>query len=505
MAQQDDCEMNDIISKNQANKRSRAKSTFGSDIFFTKNESLVEVINLDDLPEKSEKSNVRMSKAAPPQSYLFNKFQEDIVKGLIEPKSYSTAIHNKIKISNGQLSDINGPIRLLDKSTKKITTPSVMARIQSQNDAIASLPTKDKARKLKESIESNETVLNMLESGDEKPIKRTYSRSKSVSVKSPMHFRIDVKSKSKVKKPIHLNPTTPIIEHDWQTLEDSLSSTMAVKSIMSSGDSGGSEQVIYGNHSRAQSPSEIEQVLTWNTSKTLGQLPSSQFIFQRNEFDMTEMDMLAMTKLKAIKQHKNDYKNFPHLEPSMACGHSDSAACFDAIIQRLNAINSNNDCKVNEKKPHQYYSTEFKQVIGALVQNKNSNCQAITADDVKNALRETNMYVRTKNSNHFSWSRFIDYYNATENSVTFAPAELFVNVIPRTPNTFEIGQKLEAIDPQNSDLFCVCTIVDKCGYRIKLRFDGSSTIFDFWVIMHVYISNKKISPILLFFKITCFF
>ena len=139
---------------------------------------------------------------------------------------------------------------------------------------------------------------------------------------------------------------------------------------------------------------------------------------------------------------------------------------------------------VNEKKPHQYYSTEFKQAIGALVQNKKNNCQAITIEDVKEVLHKTSMYDRTTNSSHFSWSRFIDYYNKkyiSENAIKLAPPELFVNTIPRTPNTFEIGQKLEAIDPQNPDLFCVCTIVDKCGYRIKLRFDGSPSIYDFWV------------------------
>lgn len=484
--------MDETISQNQIHKRSRAKSAYSTDgglppkISRTESNEAMFIINLDNLPEKSEKPNSKMIKTANQQEYLYNKLKEDAKNHLngqhepkrFEPRPFSIAGggSNNIRISNGQLSDINGPIRLLDKST-----PSVIARIQYQNDAIASLPTKIKARKLKESIETSETVLKLLENGDDKQIKRTYSRSKSLSVKSAMHFKVDrPKNKSKLKNLPH-KPTKQTTEHDsdWQTFTDALSS--AVKPMVSTG----GEQIVHENDSRAQSPSEIEQVLTWNTTKTLGQLPRSQLIFQRNEFGTIEMDMLAMTKLKAMKQHRNDYKNFPRCEPSMACGHSDSASCFDAIIQRLNSISSNTNCKVNEKKPHQYYSTEFKQVIGALVQNKNNNCQAITIEDVKEALRETNMYDRTKNSSDFSWSRFIDYYNkkySSEKSIKLAPPELFVNAIPRTPNTFEIGQKLEAIDPQNSDLFCVCTIVDKCGYRIKLRFDGSPSIYDFWVI-----------------------
>ena len=41
--------------------------------------------------------------------------------------------------------------------------------------------------------------------------------------------------------------------------------------------------------------------------------------------------------------------------------------------------------------------------------------------------------------------------------------------------------KLEAIDPQNQSLFCVCTVEQKLGYRVKLHFDGYSHAFDFWV------------------------
>lgn len=493
--------MNEIISKSQIHKRNRAKSTLFGDTQFVdgeipqkisrtkSNESAMEIINLDSLPEKSEKPNTKTFKTANQQDYLYKAIKEDgrkCLNGKYELKKELRTIpvaggSNNIRISNGQLSDINGPIRLLDKPTKHISTPSVIDRFR-QNDAIASLPIKDKARKLKESIETSETVLSLLENGDEKQIKRTYGRSKSFSVKPSIQFKIDrPKSKSKLKIQSH-KPVKQSIDPDNRWRAHTNASPLSMKPLESSGDG---EQIIHENDSRSQSPPEIEQILTWNTSKTLGQLPSSQLIFQRNEFGMTEMDMLAMTKLKAMKLHKNDYKNFPHLEPSMACGHPDSAACFDAIIQRLNSINSNSHCKVNEKKPHQYFSTEFKQIIGALVQNKNNNCQAITTEDVKEALRETNMYDRTKNSSHFSWSRFIDYYNkkySSEKSIKLASPELFVNAIPRTPNTFEIGQKLEAIDPQNSDLFCVCTIVDKFGYRIKLRFDGSPSIYDFWVI-----------------------
>lgn len=198
---------------------------------------------------------------------------------------------------------------------------------------------------------------------------------------------------------------------------------------------------------------------------------------------MVEIDGLAMTKIKALRSHKSD-KNFPQVEPSMACGHPDSAGCFDSIVQRLNSGNPNISCNINGKKPHQFFSTEFKEIIGALVQRKNNNCQTIHNTEIVEALFETNMYDRTKDSSHFSWSRFIDYFNkkcAIDDQIQLAPTDLFVNVLPKSSNYFEIGQKLEAIDPNNSSLFCVCSIVDKCGYRLKIRFDGYPATHDFWV------------------------
>lgn len=62
-----------------------------------------------------------------------------------------------------------------------------------------------------------------------------------------------------------------------------------------------------------------------------------------------------------------------------------------------------------------------------------------------------------------------------------AAVSLFKNPYPRSPNPFKVGMKLEAIDPENQKLFCVCTIEEKLGYRIKLHFDGFSPIYDFWV------------------------
>ena len=43
-----------------------------------------------------------------------------------------------------------------------------------------------------------------------------------------------------------------------------------------------------------------------------------------------------------------------------------------------------------------------------------------------------------------------------------------------------MGDKLETIDPRNQDSWCIGTIVDKDGPRIRIRLDGTDDRNDFW-------------------------
>ncbi|XP_065367157.1 uncharacterized protein l(3)mbt [Calliphora vicina] len=77
----------------------------------------------------------------------------------------------------------------------------------------------------------------------------------------------------------------------------------------------------------------------------------------------------------------------------------------------------------------------------------------------------------------FRWS---SYMNSNFTTMA-APISLFLNPFPTGPNSFVVGMKLEAIDPENCALFCVCTIIDIMGYRLKLSFDGYDSAYDFWL------------------------
>lgn len=93
----------------------------------------------------------------------------------------------------------------------------------------------------------------------------------------------------------------------------------------------------------------------------------------------------------------------------------------------------------------------------------------------KNRRKSQLTSTKLNQANRFQWSNYL-----TAKSVP-APLSLFPNPYPKSSNPFYLGMKLEAIDPENQSLFCVCTVKDKQGYRIKLHFDGSTQLYDFWV------------------------
>lgn len=76
----------------------------------------------------------------------------------------------------------------------------------------------------------------------------------------------------------------------------------------------------------------------------------------------------------------------------------------------------------------------------------------------------------------FNWDNYLLVSKAMA-----APVELFTNAYPTASNGFEVGMKLEAVDPANNSRFCVCTVVLVIGYRVKLAFDGYGLQFAFWV------------------------
>ncbi|XP_053998897.1 lethal(3)malignant brain tumor-like protein 3 isoform X1 [Hylaeus anthracinus] len=76
----------------------------------------------------------------------------------------------------------------------------------------------------------------------------------------------------------------------------------------------------------------------------------------------------------------------------------------------------------------------------------------------------------------FSWSKYLEHWKAKA-----APVKLFKDPFPYSKNHFKVGMKLEGIDPEHPSRYCVLTVVEVVGYRIRLHFDGYPENYDFWI------------------------
>ncbi|XP_054855908.1 lethal(3)malignant brain tumor-like protein 4 [Eublepharis macularius] len=78
----------------------------------------------------------------------------------------------------------------------------------------------------------------------------------------------------------------------------------------------------------------------------------------------------------------------------------------------------------------------------------------------------------------WNWISYLE-----EERMMAAPLKLFKESqsFPQNKNGFKVGMKLEGLDPEHPSLFCVLSVAEVQGYRMRLHFDGYSECYDFWV------------------------
>ncbi|XP_054675587.1 lethal(3)malignant brain tumor-like protein 3 isoform X5 [Grus americana] len=90
-------------------------------------------------------------------------------------------------------------------------------------------------------------------------------------------------------------------------------------------------------------------------------------------------------------------------------------------------------------------------------------------------LRQT---VPSKGRQAWCWASYLE-----EEKAVAVPTKLFKEYqsFPYNKNGFKVGMKLEGVDPEHQSIYCVLTVAEVCGYRVRLRFDGYPDCYDFWV------------------------
>ncbi|XP_027651547.1 lethal(3)malignant brain tumor-like protein 3 isoform X4 [Falco biarmicus] len=86
--------------------------------------------------------------------------------------------------------------------------------------------------------------------------------------------------------------------------------------------------------------------------------------------------------------------------------------------------------------------------------------------------------VPSKGRQAWCWASYLE-----EEKAIAVPTKLFKEYqsFPYNKNGFKVGMKLEGVDPEHQSIYCVLTVAEVCGYRIRLHFDGYPDCYDFWV------------------------
>ncbi|XP_056620980.1 lethal(3)malignant brain tumor-like protein 3 isoform X3 [Triplophysa dalaica] len=76
------------------------------------------------------------------------------------------------------------------------------------------------------------------------------------------------------------------------------------------------------------------------------------------------------------------------------------------------------------------------------------------------------------------WASYLEQERAIA-----APTKLFkeYQALPQCKNGFRVGMRMEGIDPEHPSMYCVLSVAEVSGHRIRLHFDKYSECYDFWV------------------------
>ncbi|XP_036375276.1 lethal(3)malignant brain tumor-like protein 4 [Megalops cyprinoides] len=96
---------------------------------------------------------------------------------------------------------------------------------------------------------------------------------------------------------------------------------------------------------------------------------------------------------------------------------------------------------------------------------------------MKNKVTSSQGAASTKKK-QWSWDQYLD-----EEKAVAAPVRVFTELqsFPQGRNSFKAGMLLEGVDPLHPSKFCVLSVAEVIGYRLRLHFDGYPECYDFWV------------------------
>ncbi|XP_059683818.1 lethal(3)malignant brain tumor-like protein 3 [Gavia stellata] len=170
---------------------------------------------------------------------------------------------------------------------------------------------------------------------------------------------------------------------------------------------------------------------------------------------------------KCAQQVKN--KEPKEEKPSMECNGEDDSK---GIRKRKTKLPLKEESRDNGEKKENPDETEDKpegRILRVSQRARRKRKGEITV------LKQT---VPSKGRQAWCWASYLE-----EEKAVAVPTKLFKEYqsFPYNKNGFKVGMKLEGVDPEHQSIYCVLTVAEVCGYRIRLHFDGYPDCYDFWV------------------------
>lgn len=224
---------------------------------------------------------------------------------------------------------------------------------------------------------------------------------------------------------------------------------------------------------------DVAKLLKWENG--IGYLPGSDLKFHVNEFGLLEYitkDEYQNILNKRLTKEKEVKKD--SVQEDVQCL---NCGCYGILSDFINTKYCSFDCqetankiaKEKEAKLKKKRKRFYKKQTELFINEKEPS--GSEEDDTSNENSQDKFsYPWTCTKKGFSWSKYLDHIKAKS-----APVKLFKDPFPYNRNGFRPGMKLEGVDPQHPSYFCVLTVAEVNGYRLRLHFDGYPENYDFWV------------------------
>ncbi|NXM76947.1 LMBL3 protein, partial [Serilophus lunatus] len=170
---------------------------------------------------------------------------------------------------------------------------------------------------------------------------------------------------------------------------------------------------------------------------------------------------------KCAQQVKN--KEPKEENPSMECNGEDDSKSIRKRKAKLPLKEESRDNGEKKENPDEIEDKAEGRILRVSQRARRKRKGEITV------LKQT---VPSKGRQAWCWASYLE-----EERAIAVPTKLFkeYQTFPYNKNGFKVGMKLEGVDPEHQSIYCVLTVAEVCGYRIRLHFDGYPDCYDFWV------------------------